>query len=391
MRVTTKRRIATALLLAAGVTGSAGVLGIPAYGQSAGVGNSGGASASTGGNASVGNSSDNTATNTDTLDQTSEPLLGGLLGLVLNVGNSSTNESSGTSTVSTGGAAATGNTSDTAVAQTGDGGGVTSVFGHFAPAQSAGVSNSGEATASTGGNRSVGNDSTNVATNTQTVTGGLLAIGINLGNASNVSSGSSSITTGPAAASGNEAVTTVHQVSVGEGFGVGGGAVCDGFFRFGGQHVEVDNSGVADAATGNNQSVGNQSINTATNNQLISGGLVNLPIDLGLTAAATNSSDGTSAIVTGPATATGNRSTTAVSQQDCVDIEPVSLATPTDVPHPHHKLVKVIGKPVVTHQLATTGVDPFVLGVIAFSLLFGGLLFLVWERVESLPSRTATS
>lgn len=388
MRITTKRRIATALLLAAGVTGSAGVLGVPAYGQSAGVGNSGGASASTGGNASVGNSSDNTAANATTLDQTSEPLLGGLLGLVLNVGNTSTNESSGTSTISTGGAAATGNTSDTAVVQTGDGGVVTSVFGHFAPAQSAGVSNSGDAAASTGGNDSVGNDSTNVATNTQTVTGGLLAIGINLGSASNVSSGSSSITTGAASASGNEAVTTVDQVSVGEGFGVGGGAICDGFFRFGGQHVEVDNTGIAEAATGNNQSVGNQSINSATNSQFISGGLLSVPIDLGLTSSATNSSDGTSAISTGPATATGNRSTTAVSQQDCVDIEAVPLNARTDVPH---KFTKVIGTPVVTHQLAKTGVDPFVLGVIAFSLLFGGLLFMVWERVESLPNRTATS
>ena len=36
-------------------------------------------------------------------------------------------------------------------------------------------------------------------------------------------------------------------------------------------------------------------------------------------------------------------------------------------------------------QLARTGVDPFVLGLVAFSLLFGGLMFLVWERVEALP------
>ncbi len=29
--------------------------------------------------------------------------------------------------------------------------------------------------------------------------------------------------------------------------------------------------------------------------------------------------------------------------------------------------------------------DPFVLGLIAFALLFGGLMFLVWERVEAMP------
>jgi hypothetical protein len=37
-------------------------------------------------------------------------------------------------------------------------------------------------------------------------------------------------------------------------------------------------------------------------------------------------------------------------------------------------------------QLARTGVDPFVMGLIAFSLLFGGLLFIVWERVEAMPA-----
>jgi hypothetical protein len=42
-------------------------------------------------------------------------------------------------------------------------------------------------------------------------------------------------------------------------------------------------------------------------------------------------------------------------------------------------------------QLARTGVDPFVLGLIAFTLLFGGLMFLVWERVEAMPVQSPPS
>jgi hypothetical protein len=40
-------------------------------------------------------------------------------------------------------------------------------------------------------------------------------------------------------------------------------------------------------------------------------------------------------------------------------------------------------------QLARTGRDPFATGLVAFALLFGGLMFLVWEWVESYPKRTA--
>ena len=38
-------------------------------------------------------------------------------------------------------------------------------------------------------------------------------------------------------------------------------------------------------------------------------------------------------------------------------------------------------------QLARTGRDPFVMGLVAFSLLFFGLMFMVWERVERYPSK----
>jgi hypothetical protein len=382
MRAKAKRRVALSLLAAAAVTGSLAIAGAPAYGQSAGVGNSGQASANSGGNGSVGNNSLNDAS-TDSFAETptDSSLVGGLLGLVLNVGNTS-NQSSGSSTIETGGAAASGNNSDTSVAQAG--GGATVVGTPFGPVvvggQSAGVSNSGSAQANTGGNESVGNNSENIARNTQTVSGGLLAAGINIGNVSNQSDGSSDIATGDALASGNEATTAIEQASIGAGFKAGGGFACDGLFRFGGQHVEVRNAGSASANTGNNAGVGNQSTNVASNNQTVSGGLIGLGVNLlGNT---TNDSDGTSSIGTGTAEASGNRSTTQVIQEECV-VPAQGFHPPVITPH----VVKVKAHVGMGGggELAKTGVDPFVMGLVAFILLFGGLLFLVWERVEAMP------
>ncbi|MDQ4098156.1 MAG: hypothetical protein M3144_09850, partial [Actinomycetota bacterium] len=154
----------------------------------------------------------------------------------------------------------------------------------------------------------------------------------------------------------------------------------DGFFGFGGQRVDVANAGTAQAATGENTSVGNQSTNVATSDQSVSGGLIGLGVNL-LGGNASNSSDGQSAITTGEANASGNRSTTAVTQQ-CV--QPVAfVAPPVITPGAVHVPGHV--QPVAQGQLARTGVDPFVLGLIAFALLFGGLMFMVWERVEAMP------
>ncbi|MFP5318434.1 MAG: hypothetical protein ACLGI2_09070 [Acidimicrobiia bacterium] len=380
--------------------------------------NGGGAAASTGGNSSTGNNSTNVASNTNTASTPTESpsLVGGLLGLVGNVaGGNTANASTGTSAVNTGPAQASGNNSNTAVNQTSTetGGGpvvhhgpspvVGAVFGSpvLAPVSSQGatVSNSGDAAASTGGNAGVGNNSSNVATTQQTVSGGLIAIGLNVlgGNATNTSSGTSAINTGPASAAGNTSTTGVNQTSVDGGgfgpgtrFGIGGGAACDGFFGFGGQRVNVSNAGTAEAATGNNTSVGNQSTNVASNTMNVSGGLIGLGLNL-LGGNATNTSDGASAITTGAAAASGNTSSTSVNQQ-CVELQPVRAGgpvfhhgPPSITPH-----VVKLGHPVhaVKHQqLARTGVDPFVLGLIAFSLLFGGLLFMVWERVEAYPAK----
>lgn len=404
-----KRRVALGLLASASISGVLAFAGVPAYGQStAGVGNSGQGSASSGGNSSVGNNSNNAAANTTTSPAPEPSLIGSVLGLALNLTTGSANASNGTSSVNAGGAQASGNTSDTGVGQqSANSGAVGTVFSPFATqSQGAGVSNSGSAAASTGGNSGVGNNSTNLAANTQNVSAGLIAVGLTLGTtASNTSNGTSTINTGPASAAGNTATNAVEQTSVGGGggirfgpgsrFSIGGGAACDGFFGLGGQRATVNNSGSASANTGDNASVGNQSSNAAVNQNTTPGGAitVNVPGLLGINSA--NASDGQSAITTGEATASGNRSTNAV-DQTC--IEQASFVSPPVI-HPGFHHFDKFGRPGVRfvaghqQQLARTGVDPFVLGLVAFALLFGGFLFMVWERVEAIPAggRTPTA
>ena len=199
-------------------------------GQSSGVTNQGAAEANTGGNSSVGNNSRNRATQ-------QVGATGGLIGGNVTLGAPTAN-SSGTSNITTGAADAAGNVADTTVSQTSAGGhvvhakgggghGVTFVPGvGFVPiaahgggcglgGQHSGVSNIGEASANTGGNTSVGNNSTNVAEQTQTISGGLVGLGITLGGPSANSTGESTIRTGPATAVGNQSTTAVDQTCVG--------------------------------------------------------------------------------------------------------------------------------------------------------------------------------
>ena len=435
MRAWARRRAGFTMLVSAAVAGSLAMSGGPAFGQSqsSGVGNSGTGAASTGGNSSAGNSSSNAAGNTyaqTSPPTTSVPVLGSVLGLVLNLSGGSGNASNGTSNVTTGPAAAAGNTSDTGASQTkasapGGGGNSPIVLGSIynpfinpfyvpPPDQSAGVTNSGSASASTGGNSGVGNNSSNAASNTNTVNAGLIGIGLQLGNtASNTSNGTSTINTGAATAAGNQSTTGIDQTRLGGGaggpggpfgalgYGIGAGVQCDGFFRFGGQRADVGNTGTARADTGGNASVGNQSQNVARNDSTVTGGLINLNVPGLLSNTASNVSDGTSNINTGAATAAGNRATTSVDQA-CV--EPLRVASPPPIrpgigggrPYPDGFRVGVgpggvvlTGTQVRPQQLARTGRDPFVTGLVAFSLLFGGLMFLVWEKVESYPKRTA--
>jgi hypothetical protein len=90
----------------------------------------------------------------------------------------------------------------------------------FGSLQEVGVRNQGQAEANTGNNTAVGNNSTNNASTNvagagQTVSGGLLGVGITIGGPVNNSSGTAVINTGPANAVGNDSVTQVGQISEG--------------------------------------------------------------------------------------------------------------------------------------------------------------------------------
>ncbi|HVL05428.1 MAG TPA: hypothetical protein VM388_05540, partial [Acidimicrobiales bacterium] len=201
--------------------------------QSAGVTNAGSAGANTGGNTAIGNASQNTAT-------VNQNVGGGLLGVGVNLGGP-TNNSTGQATVNSGAANAAGNTSDTNIGQSSLQGGVGGPgallrpgvgaigglggsgvgpapcpAGRFGSFQNVNVRNEGQAQANTGNNVAIGNASTNNAstdvTGGQTVSGGLLGVGLTIGGPVNNSTGTAVINTGPATAVGNDSVTTVGQV-----------------------------------------------------------------------------------------------------------------------------------------------------------------------------------
>lgn len=213
--------------------------GPPPPQQSIGITNGGEAVADSGGNQAIGNGSTNTIGATGS---------GSLLGVGVGLGGP-TNTSTGTGTVNSGPATASGNTASNAVnqAQIGPGGGAgLGAYGGpgFAPGTVNGygstydpcsnrffpyspvfggprttVTNVGEAGAFTGDNEAVGNGSTNSITNTQTVSGGLIGVGVNLGGPTNNSSGTATINSGAANASGNQSTTSVNQFSAPCGLG----------------------------------------------------------------------------------------------------------------------------------------------------------------------------
>ncbi|HUQ63746.1 MAG TPA: hypothetical protein VM121_08330 [Acidimicrobiales bacterium] len=330
--------------------------------QGAGVSNSGGASANTGSNSATGNGSSNAAA----IDNTGGGGTGGLLGALLTLGGP-TNTSTGSSNVNTGPASAQGNLSNTGVGQAqGAGGGLSN-------SQGVSVSNGGRADANTGGNTAVGNGSTNTASIIQNASGGLLGVNVNLGSPTNSSSGTANIVTGPADAIGNVSDSAVSQEIGGGGGAIVGGTLagttvvdgrlvhCGGLFNSQGAHV--DNSGVASANTGDNVAIGNNSTNVATTSNDLGTGLLDAPISLG---GPTNTSTGSADVLTGPASALGNQSTTAISQQQCVPpgarLNP-AFATPT---------VFQVARTTPTGQLAFTGQNPFQLIALGGAVLIAG-------------------
>jgi hypothetical protein len=323
--------------------------------QSADVSNSGSASANTGSNSSVGNNSANSATNTQTVS-------GGLINIGLNLATVG-NTSSGNSNIQTGPAAAEGNVAQTGVAQTQQdldhrvfgpplfGPGFGHGFGHgpaavirnpfgiggfdrcaspFGGGQFANVSNAGSASANTGNNSSVGNQSQNVASNNQTIVGG-----------------DGSVPLGPV----GNLVGGLDLGALVNGLGLGG--ILGGFVN------SIDLTQVGGLLQGN----------------LLGGSLLNVGINI---PTVSNVSDGNSNITTGPAAATGNQSSTSITQE-CVEL--VAQRPPVINPTIAHKIARAPGG-----QLARTGIDPFVLGLVAFVLLYGGLMLLVWDKVEGTPT-----
>ena len=285
-------------------TSASGTLGnLQVVDQTAAVANVGVAVANTGGNRAVGNESANEAEN----HQFAFNALGG----ATNTG-ASTNASDGTARVSTGNASAIGNQSNTTINQSANGsvhGGLGSIL---VVSQTGTVLNAGVALADTGQNEAVGNTSNGRAGFIQ---GAAAAAGLasNSASARNESDGLATISTGSASATGNQADTKVTQSTQGSAGGPDPGGL-----QLLNQLGFVVNAGIATASTGENQATGNQA------NNIISGGEQQIgtdgpPVDgpVGVASVigdALNWSDGSAAIWTGAASATGNQSTTELSQ-----------------------------------------------------------------------------
>jgi hypothetical protein len=281
--------------------------------QSATVDNFGTSTANTGHNDVIGNNSTNTA-----LSFQSAQAGGGLFGpgddaTAVNSA-SNLNASDGTAVVVTGSASAVGNVADTNIAQVGGG----SLFGGIGIGdQDAHVTNYGDASADTGHNTVIGNNSTNTALSFQDshASGGLFGPGddataVNSAQNANISDGTAVLVTGNAQAVGNVADTNIAQVGGHDSFGSGIG--------IGDQHADVTNIGHANADTGHNTVIGNNSTNTAVSFQdaHAGGGLFGPGDDATAVNSShnTNVSDGHAALQTGDAHAVGNVGHTDIAQ-----------------------------------------------------------------------------
>jgi hypothetical protein len=368
-----------------------GQIAIQIGGQSAGVTNSGSASANTGGNTAIGNNSSNTLTVGGS---------GGLVNVPVDLGGSTNTSSESTAAITTGPANAVGNSSGTGVGQSNASGNQVNSF-LAGQNQSSGVTNSGSASANTGGNTAIGNNSTNIASLPST-SGGLAGVGVTLGGSVNNSTGSATINTGAANAVGNDSATNVGQASLQGGGGPGGGgpggggpgggrpgvaavggiggagvgtAPCSSgrFAPF--QEVGVRNQGQANANTGDNTAIGNNSANTADlaggSGQTVSGGLLGVGISIG---GPVNNSSGSAVINTGPANAVGNFSDTTIGQTQSTCPQVLTVAGRPGVIVP-------AGVPVArAGTLARTGLDTGDLGMIAGALVGAGMLLVASQR-----------
>jgi hypothetical protein len=148
--------------------------------------------------------------------------------------------------------------------------------------------------------------------------------------------------------------------------------------RFGSfQDANVRNQGQAEANTGNNVAIGNNSTNNANlagGGQTVSGGLLGVGISIG---GPVNNSSGTAVINTGPANAVGNNSSTEIGQfQGCPQVVTLAAGGRPGVIVPAGHVVQKVG----TATLARTGLDTGDLGMIAGALLAAGGLLIASQR-----------
>ena len=312
-----------------------GVVPIP---QGALVVNAGQAAANSGNNTATGNSS-NATTGTVLLPITQNATIGaGLAGNTTIAGGAIASNSADIATVSdgdasitTGNAAATGNSSGTYLSQTIDPSGL------VLNAQGALVLNLGDASADTGNNTATGNSSTGeliqttqtVALNTgtpSTLVAGQATAANGL-SVTNGSDGSAGIVTGNASALGNDSTTDVRQDATGSIDGLG--------LIVQPQAAVVANLGQAQASSGSNTATGNNSIRQFRARpvpNLPGAPIQNAAIGAGSTVVAgvvtasnqldaSLTSDGSASISTGDASATGNKSDTDLSQDAVGEVD----------------------------------------------------------------------
>ena len=285
--------------------------------QAALVLNAGIGQSSSGDNRAIGNTSDSGATVWQDAILSEDPGID--LGVVGQFGKASSS-SGGTAAIETGTASAVGNDSETGIGQTEDPSGL------VINTQVAAVLNAGIANATTGGNVAIGNEADlNNAFLTQGIeigqdNGGATTIlagtivASNNGEASNTSDGLATISTGDAAATGNESGTNLRQEA--------NGAIDGNGLILNTQPALVANVGIASASSGGNRATGNTSTSDAGVEQDVfiasdNGGGTNLLAGI-VTASndgtASNASDGEANITTGRAAAAGNRSQTVLAQ-----------------------------------------------------------------------------
>ena len=287
--------------------GSSSGGGVAATGQNAAVTNTGHASADTGGNTVIGNDVTVNAPAVQIVRNHGPP--GGRIGSITLINDQDVrNDLDGHASATTGDANATGTTANTNVGQAQGSG-----AGGSGGTQGATVTNTGTASANTGNNTVIGNNVVvNIPVNQVVRLFGIFRGAITVTMVNNQSvvnnlTGSASLVTGNANATGVMATTSLDQSQGGSGAGGSGGA----------QSASVTNTGTASANTGNNTVIGNNVIINMPVNQIVRFfGVFRGPITITMVnnQSIVNNLTGSASLVTGNATATGVIASTSITQ-----------------------------------------------------------------------------